>query len=134
MRRRAVGLEMFPNLNIGPAHGGGTLPALLGRIRQGARVRPEVRGTTANAPPDLAKRFSDDRLTHSGRTLRFLMDMAGCDRIMLGRDYAFDVRDRDPTIVIDPLVGPAQEDIDGLAQLIRMGHVPDSAWKLQWDR
>jgi aminocarboxymuconate-semialdehyde decarboxylase len=125
---------MFPNLNIGLAHGGGTFPVLLGRIRHGARVRPEVRGTTANAPMDFAKRFYDFSLTHSGRTLRFLMDMAGCDRIMLGRDYPFDVRDRDPIIGVNPLVRPTQEDIAGLTQLICMGHVPDSAWKLQWDR
>jgi aminocarboxymuconate-semialdehyde decarboxylase len=89
-------LEAFPDLHICLAHGGDTFPALLGRIRHSARVRPEVRGTTANPPMDLAKRFYYDSLTHSGRTLHFLVEMVGCDRIMLGSDYPFDMRDRDP--------------------------------------
>jgi aminocarboxymuconate-semialdehyde decarboxylase len=107
-------LETFPNLNICLAHGGGTFPALLGRVRHGARVRPEVRGVTADAPMDLAKRFYYDTLTHSVRALHFLVDMVGCDRIMLGSDYPFDMRDRDPVVGVDSLVGPTQEDIDGI--------------------
>jgi aminocarboxymuconate-semialdehyde decarboxylase len=107
-------LETFPNLNICLAHGGGTFPVLLGRIRHGARVRPEVRGTTTNAPLELAKRFYYDSLTHSGRTLHYLVEMVGCDRIMLGSDYPFDMRDRDPLIGVNSLVGPTQEDIDGI--------------------
>jgi aminocarboxymuconate-semialdehyde decarboxylase len=105
---------MFPNLDICLAHGGGTFPALLGRIRHGARLRPEVRGVTANAPMDLAKRFYYDSLTHSVRTLHFLVEMVGCDRIMLGSDYPFDMRDRDPVVGVNSLVGPTQEDIDGI--------------------
>jgi len=107
-------LDTFPNLNICLAHGGGTFPVLLGRIRHGARVRPELRGTTANAPMDLAKRFYYDSLTHSGRTLHFLVEMVGCDRILLGSDHPFDMRDRDPIIGVNSLVGPTQEDIDGI--------------------
>jgi aminocarboxymuconate-semialdehyde decarboxylase len=38
----------------------------------------------------------------------------GCDRIMLGSDYPFDMRDRDPVVGVDSLVGPTQEDIDGI--------------------
>jgi aminocarboxymuconate-semialdehyde decarboxylase len=107
-------LETFPNLNICLAHGGGTFPALLGRIRHGARVRPEVRGATANAPMGLARRFYYDSLTHSARTLHFLVEMVGCDRIVLGSDYPFDMRDRDPMLGVNSLVGPTQEDIDGM--------------------
>jgi aminocarboxymuconate-semialdehyde decarboxylase len=107
-------LEAFPDLRICLAHGGGTFPALLGRLRHGARVRPEVRGTTANAPMDLAKCFYYDSLTHSGRALHFLVDMVGCDRILLGSDYPFDMRDRDPTMAVNALVGPTQEEIDGI--------------------
>ena len=105
-------LEAFPDLDICLAHGGGTFPALLGRIRHGARVRPEVRGATANAPMDLAKRFYYDSLTHSVRALHFLVEMVGCDRLMLGSDYPFDMRDRDPVVGVSSLVGPRQEDID----------------------
>jgi len=107
-------LEMFPHLHICLAHGGGTFPALLGRLRHGARVRPEIRGTTANAPMDLARRFYYDSLTHSVRALHFLVAMVGCDRLLLGSDYPFDMRDRDPVVAVNSLVGPTQKEIDGI--------------------
>jgi aminocarboxymuconate-semialdehyde decarboxylase len=107
-------LETCPNLNICLAHGGGTFPALLGRLRHGARVRPEVRGTIANTPMDLAKRFYYDSLTHSGRALHFLVEMVGCDRIVLGSDYPFDMRDRDPVTAVNALVGPSQAQVEGI--------------------
>jgi aminocarboxymuconate-semialdehyde decarboxylase len=107
-------LETFPHLPICLAHGGGTFPALLGRLRHGARVRPELRGTTVNAPMDLAKRFYYDSLTHSVRALHFLVDMVGCDRLLLGSDYPFDMRDRDPIVAVNSLVGPTQAEIDGI--------------------
>jgi aminocarboxymuconate-semialdehyde decarboxylase len=107
-------LESFPNLNICLAHGGGTLPALLGRMRHGARVRPELRGTTVNSPMDLAKRFYYDSLTHSVRALHFLVDMVGCDRLILGSDFPFDMRDRDPVVAIHSLTGPSLEEIDAM--------------------
>jgi aminocarboxymuconate-semialdehyde decarboxylase len=107
-------LEAFPHIPICLAHGGGTFPALLGRLRHGARVRSEVRGTTANAPMDLAKRFYYDSLTHSVRALHFLVDMVGCDRLLLGSDYPFDMRDRDPAVAVNSLVGPTQEEINNI--------------------
>jgi aminocarboxymuconate-semialdehyde decarboxylase len=63
---------------------------------------------------DLAKRFYDDSLTHSGRTLHFLVEMVGCDCMMPGSDHPFDMRDRDPIIAVNSLVGPTPEDIDGI--------------------
>jgi hypothetical protein len=107
-------LETFPNLDSCLAHGGGILPMLLGRSHHGARVRPEVCGTTANAPMDLAKRLYYDGLMHSVRTLHFLMEMVGCGRIRLGSDYPFGMRDRDPAVGVNSLVGPSQQDIDAI--------------------
>ncbi len=107
-------LESFPSLKICFAHGGGTFPALLGRMRHAAQVRLELRGTTANSPVDLAKRFYYDSLTHSMRALHFLVDMVGCDRIILGSDFPFDMRDRDPIVAIHSLTGPNLQEIDAI--------------------
>jgi aminocarboxymuconate-semialdehyde decarboxylase len=62
---------------------------------------------------DLAKRLYYDSLTHSGRTLHFLVERVGGDRIMLSSDYPFDTRDREPISGVNALVGPTQEGIDG---------------------
>jgi aminocarboxymuconate-semialdehyde decarboxylase len=107
-------LESFPSLNICLAHGCGTLPVLLGRMRHAARVRPELRGTTANSPMDLAKRLYYDSLTHSMRALHFLVDMVGCDRIILGSGFPFDMRDRDPIVAIHSLTRPNLQEIDAI--------------------
>jgi aminocarboxymuconate-semialdehyde decarboxylase len=107
-------LESFPSLNICLAHGCGTLPVLLGRMRHAARVRPELRGTTANSPMDLAKRRYYDSLTHSMRALHFLVDMVGCDRIILGSGFPFDMRDRDPIVAIHSLTRPNLQEIDAI--------------------
>jgi predicted TIM-barrel fold metal-dependent hydrolase len=40
--------------------------------------------------------------------------MVGSDRILLGSDHPFDMRDRDPTVTVNALVGPTQEEIDGI--------------------
>jgi aminocarboxymuconate-semialdehyde decarboxylase len=103
-----------PNLNICLAHGGGPFPILLGRIRHGVRVRRELHGTTANTPLDLAKRFYYESLTRSERTLHFLVEMVGCDRILLGSDHPFDMRDPDPISEANSLVRPTQENVDGI--------------------
>jgi aminocarboxymuconate-semialdehyde decarboxylase len=107
-------LEAFPDLKICLAHGGGTFPAVLGRLRHGAQVRPELRGTTANAPMDLAKRLYYDSLTHSVRALRFLVDMVGCERVVLGSDHPFDMCDRDPIVAVYSLTGPTPPELDGI--------------------
>jgi aminocarboxymuconate-semialdehyde decarboxylase len=73
-----------------------------------------MRGTTANAPMDLAKRFYYDSLTHSVRALHFLVDMVGSERILLGSDYPFAMRDRDPLVAVNSLLGPTQEEINAI--------------------
>jgi len=63
---------------------------------------------------DLAKRFYYDSLTPSVRALYFLMEMVGCERIVLGSDYPFDMRDRDPVVAVNSLVGPSLEQVEGI--------------------
>jgi hypothetical protein len=77
---------------------------------------------------DLAKRFYDDSLTHSGRTLHFLVEMVGCSPILLGSDHPFDMRDRDPVNGVNSSVGPTQEDIDGM-----LGGNAAGLLKLSWE-
>jgi aminocarboxymuconate-semialdehyde decarboxylase len=37
-----------------------------------------------------------DSITHSAKSLRFLADLAGIDRLLLGTDYSFPPADLDP--------------------------------------
>jgi hypothetical protein len=86
----------------------------IGRTRHGARPQPEMRGTTACAPMELAKRYCYHSLTHSGRTLHFLVKRVGGDRIMGGSVQPCDMPDHEPICGVNALLGPTQEDIDGM--------------------
>jgi len=91
--------ERLPKLRVLYAHGGGTFPALLGRLEHGSYCRP-----------DLFEEMSDrelwmlvqecgvytDTLTHNPWALRMLVDMLGSERTALGSDYPYPLGEVDP--------------------------------------
>ena len=89
--------DRFPKLRVCFPHGGGYLPYQFGRIRRAAAVRPEpkVHGY-AGDPLDVLKRFYFDTIVHNPRSLAFLAEMVGPDRLVMGSDYPFDMNDPDP--------------------------------------
>ena len=88
-------LDRHPGLKLIAAHGGGYLPATLGRSDHAWRVRPEARGC-AEPPSSYLKKLWFDSLTHNTAELRALAAAAGADRILLGSDYPFDMGSEDP--------------------------------------
>jgi aminocarboxymuconate-semialdehyde decarboxylase len=88
-------LDRHPGLRLIAAHGGGYLPAYLGRSDRGWAVRPESRGC-AEPPSSYLRRIWLDSLVHSAAGLRHLAEAAGPDRIVLGSDYPFDMGTDDP--------------------------------------
>jgi aminocarboxymuconate-semialdehyde decarboxylase len=62
-----------------------------------ARMDRQAQGDVAlNKPSDYAARFAYDSILHAGKPLRFLADLVGIDRIMLGTDYSFPPADLSP--------------------------------------
>lgn len=96
-------LDRFPNLNIVLPHAGGTLPYLVGRLEHGQAVRPEVKNTAQRPVGEYLRRFHFDTITHSPQLLRFLIDLVGADRVVLGSDYCFDMGDDRPLEMISKL-------------------------------
>jgi len=82
-------LERFPSLNLVFAHAGGMLPYQAGRLDRGFRTYPQARTKITNLPTDYLRRLHFDTLTHSRLALRYLVDMVGSDRVLLGTDYPF---------------------------------------------
>ncbi|MFN7750834.1 MAG: amidohydrolase family protein [Pseudomonadota bacterium] len=89
-------LDRLPGLDMILAHGGGHLPYQYGRLDHGYRVRPEARAHTAHSPESQLRRFHFDSLTHDSRSLAFLIDRVGADRVMIGTDAPFDMAETDP--------------------------------------
>ncbi len=77
------------SLRICFAHGGGSFPYLLGRMENAWHHHPVARGKSAHPPSYYLRRFSVDSAVFDQRTLRFLLDTMGAERIMLGSDYPF---------------------------------------------
>lgn len=86
-------LDAFPELKICLAHGGGSAPYILGRWAHGQRVRQDVRARTSTPVQQLLKGLYFDSLTHDVESLRFLVELVGPERVMLGTDGQADMGD-----------------------------------------
>lgn len=95
-------LERYPDLKICLAHGGGSLPYLLPRLDQGWQVWPHLR-CTANPPSYYARQLYFDSLVYDERNLRYMLDKFGHERIFMGSDYPFLLREVPPGQVVDRL-------------------------------
>lgn len=98
-------LDELPGLKIILAHGGGHLPYQIGRLAHGHKVRKEAKANTPNSPLALLRRFYFDALTHDADALRFLIEKAGADRVMIGTDAPFDMAEEDPVAMINAVRG-----------------------------
>lgn len=103
-------LDRFPGLRWGFVHGGGVAPYLIGRWDHGWRRRAVTRERIPDRlPSELLRRCWFDCLVHEVATLRYLGDLVGWDRIMLGSDYPFDMGLTDPVGFVDQVGLPAEE-------------------------
>ena len=90
-------LDRFPDLQLILSHGGGSLPYLIGRFDRMYRAAdPKVTGTIAERPPsDYLARFHYDTILHHGPALRYLRDLVGVEKMLLGTDVPFPPGDPD---------------------------------------
>ena len=97
-------LERLPALRVAFAHGGGSFPYTIGRIEHGYRMRPDLVATdNARNPREYLARMFFDSCVHDPQALRYLMEAAGSDRVMLGTDYPFPLGEQEPGSGIEAL-------------------------------
>jgi aminocarboxymuconate-semialdehyde decarboxylase len=96
-------LDELPRLKMLLAHGGGFVPYQVGRFVHGHKVRPETRAHTASSAKELLKRFYFDTITHDPQSLRYLIDLVGAERVVLGTDAPFDMGDESPRATLSRL-------------------------------
>ncbi len=77
------------SLRICFAHGGGSFAFLLGRLENAWHHHPVARGDCQHPPSYYLNRFSTDSAVFDQRTLQFLVETMGADRVLLGSDYPF---------------------------------------------
>jgi aminocarboxymuconate-semialdehyde decarboxylase len=76
-------------LRICFAHGGGSFAFLLGRLVNAWHHHPVARGKCEHPPSYYLNRFYADSAVFDQRSLQFLVETMGADRVMLGSDYPF---------------------------------------------
>lgn len=86
-------LDRHPALKLILVHAGGFMPYQIGRLDHGFRVRPETNAAISSPPSSYLRRFWYDTITHAGTPLRFLIDLVGGNRVVLGSDLPFDMAD-----------------------------------------
>jgi aminocarboxymuconate-semialdehyde decarboxylase len=95
-------LDRFPKLSVCLPHAGGTLPYLIGRLDRGQKVRRELQHMKRR-PSAYLRRFTYDTISHAREPLRYLIDLVGADRVMIGSDYCFDLGYERPVQVVTSL-------------------------------
>jgi aminocarboxymuconate-semialdehyde decarboxylase len=106
-------LERHQNLKLVLSHGGAHLPYQAGRLDHGFRAAPKLtQKSTSQLPSDQLKRLYYDTVTHSSDALRFLIDFAGVDHVVLGSDYPFEMGQPDPVGFVRSLPGLAGSDAE----------------------
>jgi len=93
-------LDRFPGLSVVLVHGGGFLPYHIGRFDRAHETRPEARVDDAGLPSRYLRRFLYDTLVQRPDALRYLVQLVGHDRVMLGSDHPFWMGDPDPLKVV----------------------------------
>jgi aminocarboxymuconate-semialdehyde decarboxylase len=78
-----------PSLRICFAHGGGSFAFLLGRLENAWKNHEVARGVSQFAPSHYLDRIRVDSAVFEQRTLQFLVEVMGTDRVLLGSDYPF---------------------------------------------
>jgi aminocarboxymuconate-semialdehyde decarboxylase len=99
-------LSRRPAVRICLAHGGGALPAMIGRLDKGAIIA----GLTAdspNLPSRLARQLCCDSLTYNRQALDAAVEVFGRDHVVFGSDYPFPAMPRP----IDDIVADLPTDL-----------------------
>jgi aminocarboxymuconate-semialdehyde decarboxylase len=117
-------LDRFPGLSVVLVHGGGFLPYHIGRFDRAHETRPEARVDDAGVPSRYLRRFLYDTLVQRPEALRYLVQLVGHDRVMLGSDHPFWLGDPNPLRVVrDAQLDPASQAAifgENAAQIFRL--------------
>jgi len=85
-------LLRYPDVNLVISHGGAALPMLLGRLRRSFATAPAQRSD----PAEGFARLYFDTVVYDTATLRFICEIAGANRVLMGTDEPFVIGEPQP--------------------------------------
>jgi len=85
----------YANAKFFAPMGGAGLPFLLGRMKRNHATTPNLAD-----PVDALARIYTDTIVHDPRVLKFVVEMLGTERLMLGSDMPFPIGDMEPMKIV----------------------------------
>ena len=115
-------MDRYPDLKLCLGHAGGYTAFGIARMDKGWQAgamenMPEfddARTFLERAPSEYVSRFWYDSCTYTESTLRYLLDVVGSDRVVLGTDYPAPMMEADPVRWIDAMQGLSAEEKDAI--------------------
>lgn len=122
-------LDRHPWLRVCFAHGGGTFPGTLGRIRHGRACRPDLFPKDARDPVEYLAggacghdagraAFWVDSLTHEAAALARLIELFSPRRVCLGSDYPFPLGEERPGTLVREMLASGAMDASSAAGVL----------------
>jgi aminocarboxymuconate-semialdehyde decarboxylase len=103
-------LDRYADLKLIAAHGGGTLPYLVGRFEKGDAVELPARRRMQAKPTEYLRRIWYDCITYDLGALRYLISVVGADRVLFGTDWPHQVHDIAGSLANTGALAPAERD------------------------
>ena len=89
-------LHRFPKLRILLSHGGGAAPWIVPRIDFACSAGSLLKDYLPETAGDTLRRFWYDTITYDSAALTYLAERVGTDRLVVGSDYPFAIRQPQP--------------------------------------
>jgi aminocarboxymuconate-semialdehyde decarboxylase len=103
-------LDKFPKLDIVLPHSGGCFPYIAGRIEHSIKKGAVEAAANLKRPfRDYIRRFHYDTLAYYPETLRFMIDLVGVDRVVIGTDNYAKMDVDQPNELVQSLNLPAAD-------------------------
>ncbi|MDQ3638833.1 MAG: amidohydrolase, partial [Actinomycetota bacterium] len=120
-------LSRYGNVRFCLAHAGGAAPYLIGRWQRGYDTdRPGITPLEVG-PREALRRLWFDSVAHSDAALALLVGEVGADRVLLGSDYPFPMREDAPLSALEALAQDAREAISRDNPALALDHSSEVA-------
>ena len=94
----------YKNAKIFAPIGGAGLPFVLGRLKRNHAITPGI-----GDPVEALSRIYTDTIVHDVRILKFVIEMMGTERLLMGSDMPFPIGDLEPMKIIADAKLPAEQ-------------------------
>ena len=85
----------YKNAKIFAPIGGAALPFVIGRLKRNHAITPGI-----GDPVEALSRIYTDTIVHDVRVLKFVVEMLGTERLLMGSDMPFPIGDTEPAKIV----------------------------------